>query len=232
MSAPGNYTFKLTLTDSDNVQNSTTASITVLKANDYPPEANAGADVIVYLPNNNVTLNGSQSTDDREIVAWEWTKDSADESKAVDMQNTRTPYLQLSNLQKGIYTFVLKVSDASNQTSTARVHVFVKPPTNSPPLASAGHAVTINLPQTWTILNASQSKDDINIKSYRWQQLSGPTAINILNPNQTTTNATGLTIGQYLFQVSVIDENSNNASDTVTVTVVQGIHCLFFFNFF
>lgn len=47
LTSPGNYTFKLTLTDSDNVQNSTTATITVLKANDYPPEANAG--ILTYI---------------------------------------------------------------------------------------------------------------------------------------------------------------------------------------
>lgn len=34
-----------------------------------------------------------------------------------------------------MYTFVLKVTDASNQTSTAKVHVFVKPATNSAPKA-------------------------------------------------------------------------------------------------
>lgn len=128
----------MTVTDSDKAQNSTTATITVLKGMDYPPNANAGQDVILYLPHNNVTLNGSLSTDDREIVAWEWTKDSNDQSKAVDMQNTRTPFLKLSNLEEGYYTFVLKVSDASNQTSNASVHVFVKPPTNSPPIANAG----------------------------------------------------------------------------------------------
>lgn len=42
LTLPGNYTFKLTVTDSDNITNSTTASITVLKATDYPPSANAG----------------------------------------------------------------------------------------------------------------------------------------------------------------------------------------------
>ena len=49
------------------------------------------------------------------------------------MQNTRTPYLQLSNLEEGMYTFVLKVTDDSEQSSTSEVHVFVKPPTNKPP---------------------------------------------------------------------------------------------------
>lgn len=39
---PGNYTFKLTVTDTDKAVNSSTANITVLKVADYPPEANAG----------------------------------------------------------------------------------------------------------------------------------------------------------------------------------------------
>lgn len=206
--------------------NSTTASISVLKANDYPPEANAGADQMVYLPHNSITLNGNQSKDDHEIVAWEWTKVASADSKAVDMQNTRTPYLQLSNLEQGTYTFMLRVSDASNQTSTAEVHVFVKPPTNLPPHANAGENVTINLPQTWALLNASQSTDDINITRFKWRLLSGPNVPVILRDNQTIANATGLTIGKYSFSVDVSDENQNNASDTVSVTVVQGKTCL------
>lgn len=222
LTQPGNYTFQLTLTDSDGVKNSSTACVTVLKANDYPPEANAGADVIVYLPHNNVTLNGSLSTDDREIVSWEWTKASRDVSKAVDMQNTRTPYLQLSNLEKGLYTFVLKVSDISNQSSTASVNVFVKAPTNLPPIASAGANVTVVLPQTWTTLNGSQSTDDLKIERFEWTQLSGPTSAVLSGANVSIANATGLTIGSYLFQVNVFDENKNNATDVVNVTVIQG----------
>lgn len=49
-------------------------------------------------------LNGTASTDDHEIVAWEWTKDAGDDTKAVDMQNTRTPYLQVT-FKYGIYIF-------------------------------------------------------------------------------------------------------------------------------
>ncbi|XP_037047576.1 dyslexia-associated protein KIAA0319-like protein [Bradysia coprophila] len=221
LTSPGNYTFRLTVTDSDKAKNSTTATISLLKASDYPPEANAGADVILYLPHNNVTLNGSQSTDDREIVAWEWTKDASDVSKAVDMQNTRTPYLELSNLEEGIYAFELKVTDASNQSSTAKVHVFVKAPTNLPPVANAGQNSTINLPQTWAVLNGSQSTDDIKIIQYLWKLVSGPTVVTILNSNASIANATGMTIGSYSFELSVIDENKNNASDKVTVTVIQ-----------
>lgn len=75
----------------------------------------------------------------REIVTWQWTKASSDQSKAVDMQDTRTPYLKLSNLEEGMYTFVLKVTDSSDQSSEAEVHVFVKPPSNKPPEANAGN---------------------------------------------------------------------------------------------
>lgn len=218
---PGNYTFKLTVEDSDHVKNSTTANITVLNHTDYPPEANAGQDVIIYLPNNNLTLNGSLSTDDHEITSWEWTKSAEDENKAVDMQNTHSPYLQLSNLSEGVYTFVLKVTDSSGQSSTADVHVFVKPPTNTPPVANAGQDEFISLPQTWTVLNGSASHDDHRIVAYTWRCLSGPTNSNIVNFNESVANATALTKGQYVFSLTVLDDNGNSASDNVTITVTQ-----------
>nr|XP_016933919.1 dyslexia-associated protein KIAA0319-like protein [Drosophila suzukii] len=221
LTSPGNYTFKLTVTDSNNVTNSTTATIAVLKETDYAPVANAGDAVILYLPNNNVTLNGTASSDDHEIVAWEWTKDASDEAKAVDMQNTRTPYVQLSNLEEGMYTFVLKVTDGSGQSSTAKVHVFVKPPTNSPPVAEAGTNTTTSLPINWVLLNGSESKDDIGIKSYLWRQLSGPNNAVILKSNLSIANATSLTLGLYEFELSVSDENNNTATDTTWVKIVQ-----------
>ncbi len=219
---PGNYTFKLTVTDSDKAENSTTAVIQVVEEIDYPPQSNAGADVILYLPHNNVTLNGTLSTDDHQIVSWEWTKDASDESKAVDMQNTHTPNLSLSHMEEGIYTFELKVTDAKGQNSTSKVHVFVKPPTNLPPNANAGNNVTISLPLTWVILNANESTDDIKITQYQWKQISGPSNSVILNANSSIANATSLTLGDYVFEVTVIDENGNNATDKTKITVIQG----------
>lgn len=218
----GNYEFKLTTTDSDKAENSTTAIIQVVEEIDYPPQSNAGADQILYLPHNNITLNGTLSTDDHQIVSWEWTKDATDEAKAVDMQNSHTPYLMLSHLEEGIYQFELKVTDAKGQNSTSKVHVFVKPPTNLPPLARAGNNVTISLPLTWVILNANESTDDIKITQYEWKQISGPSNSLILKPNDSVANATLLTLGDYIFEVTVIDEHNNNATDRVKITVIQG----------
>ncbi|XP_060521492.1 dyslexia-associated protein KIAA0319 homolog [Cylas formicarius] len=221
LTKPGNYTFKLTVTDTDKVTSSGTANITVLAGTDYPPEANAGEDTIIYLPHNNITLNGSMSTDDHAIVTWEWTKSADDAQKAVDMQDTRTPFLHLSNLQEGMYTFALKVTDSANQSSTAQVHVYVKPPTNKPPIANAGENITLSLPQTWAVLNASKSTDDNQIMSFRWEQVEGPSTVTFVSGNASTTNVTGLTKGLYTFKVSVTDDNNNVASDMVHVTVNQ-----------
>ena len=208
---PGNYTFKLTVTDSDKAENSTTAVILVVEE----------IDVILYLPHNNITLNGTLSTDDHGIVSWEWTKDASDES-AVDMQNTRTPFLELSHLEEGIYSFELKVTDAKGQSSSSKLHVFVKPPTNLPPVARAGKSTTISLPQTWTMLSANESTDDIKITQYYWKQISGPSISFIVNANNTVANATSLTLGDYIFEVTAIDESNNTASDRVKITVIQG----------
>lgn len=80
-----------------------------------------GEDKIIYLPHNSIILSGNLSTDDHAITTWEWTKSADDAQKAVDMQDTRTPYLKLSNLEEGMYTFTLKVTDSANQSSTAQV---------------------------------------------------------------------------------------------------------------
>lgn len=218
---PGNYTFRLTVTDTDGATNSTVANITVLQVPDYPPEANAGSSIVIFLPRNNVTLNGSLSSDDKGIASWEWTKSPGDQDKAVDMQNTRTPYLQLSHLEEGMYTFVLKVTDDAGQSSVSDVHVFVKPPTNKPPTANAGTNKTIALPQTWVLLNGSQSSDDIGIAKWQWEQISGPRKTIFKPENSSVTNATQLTKGDYLFKLTVYDEDENSASAFVGVTVTQ-----------
>ncbi|CAH0563661.1 unnamed protein product [Brassicogethes aeneus] len=224
LNKPGNYSFKLTVTDTDKASSSSVANVTVLKFTDYPPEANAGEDKIIYLPRNSIILNGNMSTDDHNITIWEWTKSAGDEQKAVDMQDTHTPYLKLSNLEEGMYTFTLKVTDSNNKSSTAQVHVFVKPPTNKPPVANAGGNRTISLPQTWVVVDAKNSSDDNKITAFRWEQIEGPSTVVFENANASKTNVTGLTKGVYNFKVSVTDDNNNVASDALYVIVNQNIN--------
>ena len=64
----------MTVTDKDQASASALATIMVIEEPDYPPTANAGEDLIIYLPKNKVTLHGNQSSDDHGIVTWEWTR--------------------------------------------------------------------------------------------------------------------------------------------------------------
>ncbi|XP_017487354.1 PREDICTED: dyslexia-associated protein KIAA0319-like protein, partial [Rhagoletis zephyria] len=195
---PGLYVFNLTVTDSRNATNSTTASVTVLKEADYPPVANAGPDIVVYLPQNSVTLNGSASTDDKGIESWQWSRaddggggsggsggsgsggpggggggGGSGSTAAVDMDGTSTAYLHLSNLQVGVYKFVLQVTDTSGQSSRAETHVFVKPESNEAPRADAGGDLELRLPLTpkSALLDGSKSADDIAIVRWEWLQI-------------------------------------------------------------
>lgn len=82
--------FSLTVVDSDGASNSTTASLTVNKAVDYPPVANAGPNQVITLPQNSITLYGNQSTDDHGIVSYEWSLSPNSKVKVAEMQ-VRSP---------------------------------------------------------------------------------------------------------------------------------------------
>lgn len=79
----------------------------------------------------------------------------------------------------------------------------------------------VSLPQTWVSLDASTSGNDLKIKSYSWTQLSGPSKAVFTPVNASKSNVTELTKGQYEFQVTVVDSNGNQGSDSVLVTVNQ-----------
>ena len=83
----------LTVVDSDGISNSTTANVTVSKAVDYPPTANAGPNQEITLPQNSIILNGNQSSDDHGIVSFEWALSLKTKSKVLDMQVRFTVFI-------------------------------------------------------------------------------------------------------------------------------------------
>ncbi|CAC5410665.1 Dyslexia-associated protein KIAA0319-like protein [Mytilus coruscus] len=221
--APGVYMFELTVTDSDGATNSTVANVTVIKETDYPPKANAGSDVIIHLPQNSVILNGNLSTDDKGIAEYEWIK-AADDKLTADMTGVRSEFLHLSNLQEGDYTFTLKVTDAAGQTSSAEVHVFVKPDVNHPPKADAGGTKTVYLPLDGIVLDASNSTDDKGITHYNWEQIRGVggSRLDIKDPKSAVTKATGtVKVGKYIFVLTVKDIEGTSSVINHIVNVME-----------
>ena len=173
---------------------------------------------------------GNQSTDDKGISSWQWTRategGSADEGKSltVDMDGTSTPFLHLSKLEFGVYKFILKITDTSNQTSSAEVHVFVKPENNSPPksVISNGKNLKITLPLNEPIgLDGSSSHDDAGIAKWKWEQLKGPRKANLQGENEAKINVSGLIPGEYWFNLTVWDSKGANDSSQIIITVIQ-----------
>ncbi|EDL30273.1 expressed sequence AU040320, isoform CRA_a [Mus musculus] len=221
---PGNYTFSLTVVDSDGATNSTTASLTVNKAVDYPPVANAGPNQVITLPQNSITLFGNQSTDDHGITSYEWSLSPSSKGKVVEMQGVRTPALQLSAMQEGDYTYQLTVTDTAGQQATAQVTVIVQPENNKPPQADAGPDKELTLPVDSTTLDGSKSTDDQRVVSYLWEQSRGPDGVQLENANSSVATVTGLQVGTYVFTLTVKDERNLQSQSSVNVIVKEEIN--------
>ncbi|NXY86509.1 K319L protein, partial [Alcedo cyanopectus] len=221
---PGNYTFSLTVVDSDGASNSTTANLTVNKAVDYPPVANAGPNQVITLPQNSITLYGNQSTDDHSIVSYEWLLSPNSKGKVMEMQGVRTPVLQLSAMQEGDYTYQLIVTDSAGHQSTAEVTVIVQPENNKPPKADAGPDKELTLPVDSTTLDGSKSSDDQKIVSFLWEKTRGPDGVKLENANSSITTVTGLQVGTYEFTLTVKDERNLQSQSSVNVIVKEEIN--------
>ncbi|NWQ67510.1 K0319 protein, partial [Neopipo cinnamomea] len=218
---PGNYTFRLTVIDSDGAANSTIAFLTVNKPVDYPPIANAGPNQAVTLPQNFITLNGNQSSDDHEIVSYEWSLSPKSKGKVVAMQGVRTPYLQLSAMQEGDYTFQLTVTDSARQRSTAEVTLIVQPENNSPPVAVAGPDKELTFPVESATLDGSKSQDDQGIVFYHWENISGPSSVQMENDDKAIATVTGLQVGTYRFRLTVKDQQGLSSASVLSITVKE-----------
>jgi len=220
----GVYYFSLTVTDNNGATASDTVKVTVNAAANQAPVANAGSNQIITLPTNKATLNGGASSDpDGTIASYRWTQVSGPSTAA--FSSTTAASVTVSNLIAGVYTYRLTVTDNRGAQSSATVSVTVNTNntavSNKPPVANAGTNQTIWLPTSSATLNGSRSYDsDGRIVSYSWKQVSGPRKGRISNTAAATTNVSGLSrAGDYVFRLTVKDNNGAVASATVTIYV-------------
>jgi dienelactone hydrolase/uncharacterized protein (DUF2141 family) len=223
--AAGTYAFRLVVTDNSGASDDDTVLVHVGAAPPPPnvaPTANAGADQNIQLPVNNVTLNGSASSDaDGTITAYAWSRISG--PAQYNITNANSVSASVTNLTEGTYVFRLVVTDNNGATDDDTVAVNVAaapPPPNVAPTANAGTDQHIQLPANSVILNGSASSDaDGYITAYAWTKIAGPASYNISNANSVSTTASNLSEGTYSFRLLVTDNNGAMDDDTIVVTV-------------
>lgn len=92
--------------------------------------------------------------------------------------------------------------------------------TNQRPTVSAGPNQTIVQPDNDANLTGTASDPDGTIASYLWTQVSGPSTA-VLTPNNTAniTVSSLTTVGAYVFNLTVTDNNGETSTDDMTVNV-------------
>gem|GEM_PF-337924 len=91
------------------------------------------------------------------------------------------------------------------------------------PVVNAGEDRTIYLPLDNITLNATGSDPDGGTVSFLWTQISGPNTA-VLNGNATADlTASNLVEGDYVFRVTVTDDEDNTAFDEVTVSLLPEV---------
>lgn len=183
-----------------------------------PPVANAGADKTITLPTSNVTLTGSGSDPDGGTLTYRWTKISG--PAAYTIASPTAASTAINGLTAGDYQFQLEVTDPGGLTGRDTAKVTVLPAPNQLPAAKAGADVSITLPQNSVTLSAAGSTDpDGTIASYNWSKISGPASFTINNAAAASPVVSNLASGTYAIQLTVTDNSSAIARDTMVITV-------------
>ena len=186
-----------------------------------PPIANAGPDQVITLPTESVSLDGSASGDPNgTISSFQLTKIFGPVS--FNISNSAIAKTVIKNLTAGVYQVELKVTSNEGLSAKDTVEIIVNDPSkpNGPPIANAGVDQTITLPaNTVTIDGSGCSDPEMNIVSYTWTKISGPSSFNITNTNVVQTQITDLAEGIYQFELKVTDAGWFSSKDTVQIAV-------------
>ncbi|CAM3349071.1 T9SS type A sorting domain-containing protein [Zobellia roscoffensis] len=88
-----------------------------------------------------------------------------------------------------------------------------------PPVAEAGNNQAITLPSTTSVtFNGSGHDPDGGPVTFLWTQVSGPNSATLSDENTANLSATGLLEGNYVFRLTVTNQDNETASDEVILT--------------
>jgi len=209
----GTYSFMLTVTDNaGQISTETTPSITVSAT---PSVANPVVSCIpssgtvgtlVALPSCTVTPGSG-----RNIASYAWTQVSGPTTVSITNPGSNTN-ASFTPTRVGTYTFMLTAIDSSGQSGSASVLILINPSTPVVTLGSIPTSVTTGT--TVTLSGSAVAVTGLNIASYAWTQLSGPT-VTISNPSSNTNASfTPSTVGSYSFLLTATDSSGQTGTAT------------------
>jgi hypothetical protein len=91
--------------------------------------------------------------------------------------------------------------------------------------ADAGFDQTVLLPSTSTLLSAINSAyDPAQVKSLRWNLVSGDPMVKIESPDQKMTRVSNLKAGHYLFSFTITSADQQATSDSIQLVVIAPVY--------
>jgi len=243
----GTYVFKLTATDDEGKSGSDTVSVVVVPQSTAFATVtsftlmNADTDVPVagFDPiadgatinkatagtSFNIRVNTSPSTDFGSVVmalSGATTKNATESDPVWALFGDVAGDFNVAALNNGSHTMTATPYDqdaGAGEAGTPLTINFTVVDQAGAPTADAGADQVVTLPDSEITLNGSGS-DDGTISMYAWTQVSGPNTATLANESSEDLTASGLVQGTYVFRLTVTDNESNEAADDVTVSVI------------
>ena len=198
-------TVEVTLTVTDDAGDSSTATVT-LRAT-APPVARFTRTPGGGAPPLAVQFDATRSADEVGITGYAWSFGDGATGTGATPQHTYTT--------TGTYTVTLTVTDTDGETAQASSTVVVVVG-NQPPTVDAGPDVTLVESNRTLVVFPTASDPDGQIASYEWDYGDGTTSE---GPRAVHSYATQDT---FTATVTVTDDVGVTASDSLTVTIVNG----------
>ena len=192
---------------------------------DYnPPISNAGDDLLVILPNNSATLDGSLSSDlDSDVLNFQWTQVYG--PNTADISSPFSQLTEVHGLIEGTYKFKLNVDDISH-SSIDYVYVFVSNSENFSPSVSLN---TSNLSSSYyygSSIELTATASDIDGTIERVEFYDNNDLIAELNEEPYSHVWDNITIGIHVVKVIAYD-NDGLSSDpsTFEIEIIEAPSC-------
>lgn len=215
----GSAVFRLTVNDDDGDSASDDVSITV-NGTDQPLVANAGVDQTVN-ENTVVTLNGNGSNDpDNAITSFAWIELSAGGLVLSDSAAQQPTFTAPNVISATQFQLQLTVTNDNGDQAVDTVVIAVNN-VDLPLVSNAGVDQVVN-ENTLVTLDGSASNDPDNaIATYLWQELSaGGIVLSSISAQQPTFTVVDVTSNtQFEFQLTVTNDNGDQATDSVFITI-------------